>query len=113
MVKSLVDKPLPATLSTLSSSEVFIVSIALFTALFCTGFVDEAESALSTIVLFAPSAIPLSLVLSAALIKPSAVGVALSCFLPSICHFVLSNSPIGAPEIQIYVSSLYKTISPL
>ena len=55
-VKSFADNPLPLILSTLFSSAVLII-------LFCTGLVDDALRALSTVVLFAPVSIPSSLVL--------------------------------------------------
>jgi len=57
VVKSSVLSPLPVTLSTLLSKAVFII-------LFCTGLVELEERVLSTVVLFAPAAIPESLVFS-------------------------------------------------
>ena len=57
-VKSFVDRPLPVTLSTLLPSAVLMT-------LFCTGLVDDELNAESTVVLFAPVAIPSSLVFNA------------------------------------------------
>ena len=58
VVKSLVDKPLPDTLSTL------LLKAVLMT-LFCTGFSEDASNAVSITVLFAPVAIPFNFVSNA------------------------------------------------
>ena len=53
-----------------------LLSNAVLTALFCTGFSDAASSAASTVILFAPASTPSSFVLSAADIRPAAPVVA-------------------------------------
>nr|DAM27316.1 MAG TPA: hypothetical protein [Caudoviricetes sp.] len=70
--------PSNAVLSAFASNAVlsaFLLS-SIFITLFYTGLVDESDSVVSTIVLFASLAIPFNFILSAADISPFALVVA-------------------------------------
>ena len=78
-----------------------IEEICVAIALFCTGFVEVALKALSTVTLVAPVAIPFNFVLSAADIKPAVVVVAAS-YVVSFALIVVPDIVIFAPAVSVF-----------